>query len=76
MRIVRNYYVLMNALTFVNVQDDQIDQGLLYMRSNTLDVNTRAQFEISLIGASGILTKFQKTTWICHIYNKKKKKRV
>ncbi|KAI7895783.1 uncharacterized protein EV154DRAFT_548109 [Mucor mucedo] len=39
--------------------NDQIEQGLSYLRANTLDSNTEAHIELSLMGASSILSKFQ-----------------
>lgn len=39
--------------------NNQIEQGLTYLRGNTLDNNTRSQIELSLMGASSILSAFQ-----------------
>lgn len=39
--------------------NNQIEQGLTYLRGNTLDNNTRSQVELSLMGASSILSAFQ-----------------
>ncbi|KAG2232115.1 hypothetical protein BDF21DRAFT_459198 [Thamnidium elegans] len=39
--------------------NDQIKQGLTFLRVNTLDTNTKTQIKLSLMGASSILSKFQ-----------------